>query len=114
MVLDHVGLAHVFGQARGRGLLAREIVGGLLAVAHRQRGVAVQISGFLHHLDEVAARDFAKHIAGARSPFHVLGEQARVGLADLGEGFAGDKVDDFVELQALVRLAPSGGSEFSP
>ena len=107
MVFGHVGLAHVFRQASGGGLLAREVGGGLLAVAHRQRSVAVEIGGFLHHLDEVAAGDFAKHIASARSPLHVLGEQARIGLAHVRERFTRDRMNDLVKLEAFVRLPPA-------
>ena len=88
-------------------MLAREVGGGLLAVAQRQRSVAVEISGLLHHLDELAAGDFTKHIAGALRPLHVFGEQTRVCLAYLRQNFTRDRVNDLVELDAFVRLPPA-------
>jgi hypothetical protein len=106
MVLAHVGLAHVLGQAGGGGLLAREISRRLFAVAHRQRGVAVKVRGLFHNLNQLAAGNFAQDIAGAVGALHVFGEQAGVRLADLSERFAGNKVDDLIEVHALIRLAP--------
>ena len=113
VVLRHVELAHVLGQAGGRGLLAREVVGRLRAVAHRQRGVAVEVGGLLEHLGEFLDGDIAEHLAGARSLADVLGEQAGVGLAHLGESLAGVEVDDLVVVNALVGLAPAQDRNFN-
>ena len=50
VVLLHVELAHVLGQAGGGRLHAHELVGRLRAVAQRQLGLGVEIAGLLHHL----------------------------------------------------------------
>ena len=81
--------------------------GRLLAVAHRQRGVQIQIGGLLHHPDQLADRNLGQHVAGALRVAHVAAEQAGVGLADLGQRLAGDEMDDVVLLEARVRLAPA-------
>ena len=112
MVFRHVGRAHVFGQTGRGGLLAREIGRRLLAVPHGQGGVAIEVGRLLHQLDQVAARDFAEHVAGALRFFHVPGEQTGISLAHLGECFTCDEVDDLVEFEALVRLAPAKDGNF--
>jgi hypothetical protein len=88
-------------------LLTREIVGRLHPVAHGQCGVPVKIRGLLHHFDEVAAGNLAEHIAGALRLANVFGEQAGIGLAHFGEGFARRKVNDVIDLEARVRPAPA-------
>ena len=107
VVLLHVELAHVLGQA-GRGRLhARELVGRLRAVAERQLGLGVEFAGLLHHLQQVRDRDLAQHVAGPLGVAHVALDQPAVGPADLGQHLAGGEVDDLVGLEALVRLAPA-------
>src|SRR5439155_9384110 len=72
-----------------------------------QRGIFEQLAGLLHDFDEIAARDFAQHIAGALGFLDVLGEQAGIRLADLGQRFTSDKMNDVIDFEARVRLAPA-------
>ena len=97
----------MFGQPGRSGLLAREIVGRLDAVAHRQGRVFVKPGGFLHHADKVADGNFAEHVAGALRLANVFGEQTGNGLAHPGERFARGKVNDVIDLEARVRPAPA-------
>ena len=107
MVLRHVRLAHVFGQpGRGR-LLPREVAGRLHSITQRQGRVFVKISRFLHHADEVAAGEFAQHIAGALCLANVFGDQTGIGLAHFGQRFAGNKMNDVINVEARVGPAPA-------
>jgi hypothetical protein len=46
-------------------------------------------------------------IAGALGFAHVLGEQTRIGLAHPGQHFTRDRMDNLIEFEAFVRLAPA-------
>ena len=83
MVLLHVELGHVLGQTGGCGLLPREIVGRLLAVAQRQSGAQIEVRRLFHHVDQIGNRDFAQYLAGSMCLAHVAGEQTGVGLSHL-------------------------------
>ena len=107
MVLGHVELAHVLRQARGGGLLPREIVRGLFAIAQRQGGIEIQVARLLRHLNEVWNGNFPQRVASALGFLHILGEQTGIGLADLGELFTRTEMDDLIHFQAFVRLAPT-------
>jgi len=107
VVLLHVELAHVLGQAGGGRLHPGELVGRLGPVAQRQLGLGVQLAGLLHHLEQVADGDLAENVAGPLGVAHVALDQGRVGPPDLSQHLAGGEVDDLVRLQALVRLAPT-------
>src|SRR5262249_53323531 len=45
---------------------------------------------------------------GALGVAHVALDEAAVGPADLGQRLAGREVDDLIDIEALVRLAPAG------
>ena len=96
------------GKPGGRRLHAHELIGRLRAVAQRQLGLGVQVGRLLHHVEQVLDGDLAQHVAGPLGEAHVALDQAAVGPADLGQHFAGVEVDDLVEVQALVGLAPTG------
>jgi hypothetical protein len=107
IVLLHVRRAHVLGQAgRGR-LLAGEFLRRLLAVAHRQRGVEIEVGRLLDPFDQVVAGDRPQHLARPLAEPHVALEQARVGLRDLGDRLAGDEVRHRVGFERFVGFAPT-------
>ena len=106
-ILLHVRPAHVLGQA-GRGRLhVGELVGRLRAITQGERGVQVQLAGFLDSLDQLVAGDGAQGLAGLRRFAHVALQQAGIGLAHFSDRLAGHEVDDFVDFQRLVGLAPA-------
>ena len=50
---------------------------------------------------------FAENLTRVLRLFHIFGEHARNGLADLGERFAAHEVRYFVMIKAFVSLAPT-------
>ena len=107
VVLFHVEFAHVLRQTGGGGLLAREIVGRLLAVTERQSGVEVQVAGLLHHLDKILDRNLTEQFSRTIGLAHVAREQAGIGLAHLGQHLACAVMDNLIRLEALIRFAPA-------
>ena len=75
-------------------------------------GLGVQLAGLLDHLEQVRDRDLAQHVAGPLGVPHVALDQAAVGPADLGDRLAGGEVNDLVDFQRLVRLAPAEDGDF--
>jgi hypothetical protein len=67
-VLLHVRAAHPLRQARAGRLRVRELVGGLRAVAHRQRAVHVQLAGASDTRDQIVDRDLTQQVARAPAP----------------------------------------------
>ena len=106
-VLLHVRAAHALGQTRGRRLRVDELVGGLRAVAHRQRGVHVELAGLADPRDQVVDRDLAQDVAGALRLARVALNQPAVRPADLGNRLAGREVDDFVHFHAVDTAHPT-------
>ena len=94
-------------QTGGGGLLAREIVGRLLAIAERQRGIEVQVAGLLHHLDKILDRNLTEQFSRTIGLAHVAREQAGIGLAHLGQHLTCAVMDDLIRLEALIRFAPA-------
>jgi len=89
VVFFHVELAHVFRQPGGSGLLPREVVRRLLAIAQRQRLVEIEVAGLLHHLHQILDGNLAQHFARAIGLAHVAREQTGIGLAHLGQDLSG-------------------------
>jgi hypothetical protein len=111
LVLLHVEPAHVLGQAGGRRLHAREVVGRLRAVAQRQVGLGVQFARLLHDAEQVLDGDVAEHVTGPAREAHVALDEPAIGPADLGEHFTGVEMDDLVEVETVVRFAPAGNRD---
>ena len=76
-VLLHVRAAHALGQPGGRRLRVHELVGRLRAVAHRQRGVHVELAGLADPGDQVVDRDLAQRRRGRAAPCARRAESAR-------------------------------------
>ena len=106
-VLLHVGPAHPLGQARARRLGARELLGRLRPIAHRQRRVHVELAGVADAGDEIVNRNLAQHLASARRLAHVAPDQPAVGTTDPGDRLAGREVNHVVHFHARVRLSPT-------
>ena len=80
-----------------------------VAVAERQFGLGVKVAGLLHHLAGGRRSGFrAAPRERAGGVLHVAFDEAAVGPADFGQHFAGGEMDDFVDVEALVRFAPAG------
>src|SRR5262249_37306979 len=94
-------------QAGGRRLHAHELVGGLGAVAQGQFGVDVEVGGLLDPGEDLLDGQLSQGVAGPPGQAHVLGDQRGVGPADLGQHLPAVEVDDLVDLDALVGLAPA-------
>ena len=107
VVLLHVVSAHVFRQAGGSRLLAGEVLGRLLTVAHGQRAILVEIRRLLHHADQLRDRDLGEDLASPPGFPHVAADQAGVSLAHLGQRFAFHEMHDGILVEARVRAAPS-------
>ena len=107
VVLLHVGLAHMLREPRRGRLLPGKIIRGLHAISHRQRAIEIKIGGLLHHLDQVARRDFPQAFTRSLGLAHVPGEESRIGLADLGNRLTSDEVKDLFLFEALVGSAPA-------
>ena len=105
-VLLHVRAAHALRQPRGRRLGVGELVGGLRAGPHRQRGVHEQLASLADLRDQIVNRDLAQDIAGALRLARVALNQPAVRPADLGNRLTGREVNDLVHFHAVVRLAP--------
>ena len=69
--------------------------------------LAYRSPAFFIICEQLLDGDLAQHVAGPLGVAHVALDQAAVGPADLGEHLAGGEVDDLVDLEALVRLAPA-------
>ncbi len=106
MILLHVEPAHVLGEPGGGGLHVHKLLSRLRAVAERQLRLDVVVGCLLDALDQLRNRDFAEHVASPLCVAHVALDEAAVGPADFGQRFAGRKVDNLVDVQALVRFAP--------
>ena len=94
-------------QARAGRLLMNEVVRRLLAVAHRQGAVLVQIGDLRHLGDYVVNRNLPQGVASLLGGAQVARHQAAIGLTYLGDRLAGGEVDDISNVERFVRLAPA-------
>src|SRR5262249_7147592 len=115
-VLLHVRAAHAFGQAGRRRLRADELAGRLPAVAHRQRAGGVEPARVGDARDQLVDGHAAKHLARARRLAHVTMHESRIRATDLGDRLARREMDDRVDVDAVVRLAPAENrdSQYTP
>ena len=106
-VLLHVRAAHALGESRARRLRVDELVGGLRAIAHGERGVHVQLAGPADARDQIVDRDLAQRVARALGLARVALDQSAVGAADSGNRLPGREVHDLVHFHAGVGFAPT-------
>ena len=106
-VLLHVRAAHALWKPRARRLRPRELLGRLRSVAHRERGVHVELAGGADARDQIVDRDLAQGLARALRLAHVAPDQAAVRAADARDRLSRREVHDVVHFEARVRLAPA-------
>ena len=103
----HISDAHVLGEPGGGGLILDKIFGCLHGVAGRQLTPHEEFGRVLQHPDQLPAGDLPKDLAGPAGPAQVTLDHSTDGLTDLGERLPALKVNDSIDIQTLVGLAPS-------
>ena len=83
-----------------------KIVGRLGAIAHRQRGMLVEIGRLLDPLRQLVNGNAAEYLARSIGLAHVALNDPAIRLTHLRDRLARAEVHDLVEFQRFVRLAP--------
>jgi hypothetical protein len=97
----------MLGQPGGRRLLSNELLRVLWLIAEWELGIHEQLAGFLNHSQKVSGWDRPKCISSSLGFPHVTRDHASVRLAHLGDLFTAVEVDDLLDVEALVGLAPA-------
>ena len=103
----HVRPAHPLGQPRARRLRPHELVGRLAAVAHRQRGIHIQLARLAGARHQLGDRNLAQHLTRPRRLAHVALNEPAVGAAHARDRLARREVRHLVDVDARVRLPPA-------
>ena len=106
-VLGHVRSAHVLGQPRAGRLLVHKIVHALRRIADLQISVLEQHRSLLASLDQLVGGNLQQRFARLVGVAQIATDDSAADLADLGNRLAGIKVNDVVEFQRFVGLAPT-------
>lgn len=110
-VLLHVGAAHMFGEAGAGRLLPDEIGDGLGAITEGDGCGLKEIGGFGAAVDELIWGEGLKNFTGIGGFEEIFFDDPAVHLSDASDGFAGFEVDDILEIEGRVGVAPADGME---
>jgi hypothetical protein len=93
-------------------LLAHELVGGLATIAEWKFSAGVQLAGACHSSEQIIDMYGPKYLAGSRRVPLIALYQSWVGAAYLRDWLTSREVNDLVNLNAVVRLAPAEHRNF--